>query len=168
MEKKIITISKYIVSVEAAILRNSSFLKPNPYVEFSVDDKSPRKTEIAKSTYQPKWVEKFTILVTPYSHLHFKLLDHSTFRRDALIGEKRINLFQVLSYYNGKLDNVELTLDLLSENKHDSYGPPSKVGDLVTLFDGLKIDMNEVTQSNSFEQVRQNQVTSGALMPLGK
>lgn len=134
-----------------------------------MDDKSPRKTEIAKSTYQPKWVEKFTILVTPYSQLHFKLLDHSTFRRDALIGEKRINLFQVLSYYNGKLDNVELTLDLMSENKHDSYGTPSKVGELVTLFDGLKIDMNEVTPHNSSEQIRHNQgVSSGALTPLGK
>ncbi|XP_046411227.1 E3 ubiquitin-protein ligase Su(dx) isoform X1 [Neodiprion fabricii] len=155
------------ITIEAAVLRNSSFLKPNPYVELSVDDKSPRKTEIAKSTYQPKWVEKFTILVTPYSQLHFRLLDHSTFRRDALIGEKRINLFQVLSYYSGKLDNVELTLDLMSENKHDAYGPLSKVGELVTLFDGLKIDMNEVIPSNSCEQVRHNQVTSGALTPLG-
>ncbi|XP_012255034.2 E3 ubiquitin-protein ligase Su(dx) [Athalia rosae] len=156
------------ITVEAALLRNSSFLKPNPYVEFSVDDKSPRKTEIAKSTYQPKWVEKFTILVTPYSQLHFKLLDHSTFRKDALIGEKRINLFQVLSYYSGKLDNVELTLDLMSENKHDVYSPPSKVGELVTLFDGLKIDMNEVTPPNTFEQFRYNpSIASGAVTPLG-
>lgn len=118
-------------------------MKPNPYIEFSVDDKSPRKTEVSKSTYQPKWNEEFTILVTPYSQLHFRLLDHSTFRKDTLIGEKRINLFQVLSHYNGKLENLELTFDLMSESKHDSQ--LCKVGELITVFDGLRIDItNEI------------------------
>ncbi|XP_015108963.1 E3 ubiquitin-protein ligase Su(dx) [Diachasma alloeum] len=131
------------VTIEAAILRSSSFLKPNPYVEFSVDDKSPRKTEVSKATYQPKWNEEFTILVTPYSHLHFRLLDHSTFRKDTTIGEKRISLFQILSHYNGKLESLELTLDLINESKHDSQ--VTKVGELVTLFDGLKIDMSTIT-----------------------
>ncbi|XP_063989823.1 E3 ubiquitin-protein ligase Su(dx) [Diachasmimorpha longicaudata] len=130
------------VTIEAAILRSSSFLKPNPYVEFSVDDKSPRKTEVSKATYQPKWNEEFTILVTPYSHLHFRLLDHSTFRKDTTIGEKRISLFQILTHYNGKLENLELTLDLINESKHDSQ--LMKVGELVTLFDGLKIDMSTI------------------------
>ncbi|XP_011314799.1 E3 ubiquitin-protein ligase Su(dx) [Fopius arisanus] len=131
------------VTIEAAILRSSSFLKPNPYVEFSIDDKSPRKTEVSKATYQPKWNEQFTILVTPYSHLHFRLLDHSTFRKDTTIGEKRISLFQILSHYNGNLERLELTLDLINESKHDSQ--VSKVGELVTLFDGLKIDMSTIS-----------------------
>ncbi|XP_024870767.1 E3 ubiquitin-protein ligase Su(dx) [Temnothorax curvispinosus] len=131
------------ITIEGAILRSSTFLKPNPYIEFSVDDKSPRKTEVSKSTYQPKWNEEFTILVTPYSQLHFRLLDHSTFRKDTLIGEKRINLFQVLSHYNGKLENLELTFDLMSESKHDSQ--LCKVGELITVFDGLRIDTtNEI------------------------
>lgn len=127
------------ITIEGAILRSSTFLKPNPYIEFSVDDKSPRKTEVSKSTYQPKWNEEFTILVTPYSQLHFRLLDHSTFRKDTLIGEKKISLSQVLSYYNGKLENMEVTFDLMSENKHDSQ--LCKVGELITIFDGLRINM---------------------------
>ncbi|XP_026667255.1 E3 ubiquitin-protein ligase Su(dx) isoform X2 [Ceratina calcarata] len=127
------------ITIEGAILRSSTFLKPNPYVEFSVDDKSPRKTEVSKSTYQPKWNEEFTILVTPYSQLHFRLLDHSTFRKDTLIGEKKINLSHVLSHYNGKLENMEVTFDLMSENKHDSQ--LCKVGELITVFDGLRINM---------------------------
>ncbi|KAG5346476.1 SUDX ligase, partial [Acromyrmex charruanus] len=137
------------ISVEAAILRSSTFLKPNPYIEFSVDDKSPRKTEVSKSTYQPKWNEEFTILVTPYSQLHFRLLDHSTFRKDTLIGEKRINLFQVLSHYNGKLENLELTFDLMSESKHDSQ--LCKVGELITVFDGLRIDTTNEMPVNVIE-----------------
>ncbi|XP_014468753.1 PREDICTED: E3 ubiquitin-protein ligase Su(dx)-like [Dinoponera quadriceps] len=137
------------ITIEAAILRSSTFLKPNPYIEFSVDDKSPRKTEVSKSTYQPKWNEEFTILVTPYSQLHFRLLDHSTFRKDTLIGEKRISLFQVLSHYNGKLENLELTFDLMSESKHDSQ--LCKVGELITVFDGLKIDTTNETLLNVSE-----------------
>ncbi|EFN88071.1 E3 ubiquitin-protein ligase Su(dx) [Harpegnathos saltator] len=137
------------ITIEAAILRSSTFLKPNPYIEFSVDDKSPRKTEVSKSTYQPKWNEEFTILVTPYSQLHFRLLDHSTFRKDTLIGEKRISLFQVLSHYNGKLENLELTFDLMSESKHDSQ--LCKVGELITVFDGLKIDTTNETLLNISE-----------------
>ncbi|XP_011056497.1 PREDICTED: E3 ubiquitin-protein ligase Su(dx) [Acromyrmex echinatior] len=137
------------ITIEAAILRSSTFLKPNPYIEFSVDDKSPRKTEVSKSTYQPKWNEEFTILVTPYSQLHFRLLDHSTFRKDTLIGEKRINLFQVLSHYNGKLENLELTFDLMSESKHDSQ--LCKVGELITVFDGLRIDTTNEMPVNVIE-----------------
>ncbi|XP_020278502.1 E3 ubiquitin-protein ligase Su(dx)-like [Pseudomyrmex gracilis] len=134
------------ITIEAARIRSSTFLKPNPYVEFSVDDKSPRKTEVLKSTYQPRWNEEFTILVTPYSNLHFRILDHSTFRKDTLIGEKRLSLFQVLSHYNGKLENLELTFDLMSESKHDSQ--LCKVGELITIFDGLKIDAANETTSN--------------------
>ena len=154
--------------VEAAVLRSSSFLKPNPYIEFSVDDKSPRKTEVSKSTYQPKWNEEFTVLVTPHSKLHFRLLDHSTFRKDTLIGEKRLSLFQILTHYNGKLENLELTLDLISESKHDSQ--LAKVGELVTLFDGLKIDMANVTPPNAGDIMRQPQcpVLNGVTLPLGR
>lgn len=129
--------------VETASLKSISFLKPNPYIEFSIDDKTPRKTEVSKSTLQPKWNEKFIVLVTPYSQLHFRLLDHSAFRKDALIGEKRVYLYDILTHYNGKLENLELTLDLLSGNKMNYC--QSKVGDLIMLFDRLKVDMSAVS-----------------------
>lgn len=133
------------VTVECAHLRGStSFLKPNPYVELSVDDKTPVKTEVVKCTYQPKWNEEFTVLVTPHSHLHFRLLDHSTFRKDAVVGEKRLSLYEVLTHYSGKCENLELTLDLMSESKHDTQ--PVKVGELISLLNGLKIEMNSCQQ----------------------
>lgn len=138
-------------------------MKPNPYIEFSVDEKSPRKTEVSKSTYQPKWNEEFTVLVTPHSQLHFRLLDHSTFRKDTLIGEKRLSLYQILSHYNGKLENLELTLDLIAESsKHESH--LSKVGELVTLFDGFKIDMQNVTPPSDMRQY-QCSVINGSVNP---
>jgi atrophin-1 interacting protein 5 (WW domain-containing E3 ubiquitin protein ligase 1) len=132
----------FLILVEAASLCYSSFLKPNPYIELSVDHKNPRKTEVSKSTLQPKWNEEFTVLVTPHSYLHFRLLNHSSFRKDTLIGETSICIYHILLHYNGKLENLELTLDLLSGNKFTYVQP--KTADLTTLFDRLRIDMNTV------------------------
>lgn len=129
-----------LIPVEGAVLRErSSFLKPNPYVEFLIDEKSSRKTEFVKNTYQPKWNEEFTVLVTPQSTLHFRILDHSSFRKDTLIGEKRLNLFQLLTHYHGKCDNLELNLDLLSS---DWPHPPTKVCVLTVVLNGLQIDLS--------------------------
>uniref|UniRef100_A0A6M2DTZ5 E3 ubiquitin-protein ligase n=1 Tax=Xenopsylla cheopis TaxID=163159 RepID=A0A6M2DTZ5_XENCH len=131
------------ITIECAHIRTGSFLKPDPYVEVIVDDhKHSRKTEIVKNTYQPKWNEEFTVLVTPISFLHFRLLDHNSFRKDAVIGEKRLNLYQILSHYHGRCDNLEITLDLLSDSK--GVNPHNKAGELVTLFDGLRVDMSTV------------------------
>nr|CAD7399900.1 unnamed protein product [Timema poppensis] len=139
-------------TVECAHLRGGSFLKPNPYVELSVDDKSPRKTEVVKCTYQPKWNEEFTVLVTPHSHLHFKLLDHSTFRKDGQVGEKRLSLYEILTYYDGKCENLELTLDLVVESKHD--GQPTKVGEWEMRYDvyGRRYYVDHNTRSTSWER----------------
>ncbi|XP_044743916.1 E3 ubiquitin-protein ligase Su(dx) isoform X2 [Chrysoperla carnea] len=138
------------VTIECAHLRErNSFLKPNPYVELSIDDRSPRKTEFVKNTYQPKWNEVFTVLVTPHSTLHFRVLDHSSFRKDALLGEKKLGLFQLLTHYNGKCENLELNLDLLSV---DCPHQP-KVGELTAVLNGLQIDLSTIHPPNSTNHV---------------
>lgn len=86
------------------MLRNSGFLKPNPYVEVLVDGKSVRKTETLKNTHHPRWDQELTVLVTPASALQFRLLDHSSFRKDTVLGEKTVFL-----------------TDLLRESRTDSY-----------------------------------------------
>lgn len=116
-------------------------------MELSIDDKSPRKTEIVKNTYQPKWNEEFTVLVTPRSVISFRVLDHNSFRKDATFGEKKFNLFQILTHYNGKCENLEVTLDLMSESKHDAQ--QVKVGELIALLNGLRLDMNSLGRTNS-------------------
>lgn len=50
-----------------------------------------------------------------------------------------------MSHYNGKLENMEVTFDLMSENKHDSQ--LCKVGELITVFDGLRINMPNTSSS---------------------
>lgn len=84
--------------------------------------------------------------MTPHSQLHYRVFDHSTFRKDSVIGEKKLNLFDVLSHYNGKCENLELTVDLMGESKHETH--QVKVGELITLLDGMKIDMSSFSQSH--------------------
>jgi atrophin-1 interacting protein 5 (WW domain-containing E3 ubiquitin protein ligase 1) len=103
-------------------------------------------------------------LVTPHSQLHFRLLDHSSFRKDALVGEKRLSLFDVLTHYNGKCENLEITLDLLSESKHDTQ--PVKVGELITLLNGLKIEMSSCQQAQGTAD-GQLRMSTAAPTPLG-
>lgn len=70
-----------------------------------------------------------------------------------MIGEKKFNLYQILTHYNGKCENLEVTLDLMSESKHDSQ--PVKVGELIALLNGLRLDMAALGRTN------------GGSMPLG-
>ena len=125
-----------------------------------MDGKPPKKTEICKSTYQPRWNEPITLLVTPYSKILFRLYDHSSFKKDSLVGEYTLNLYNVLKLRDGKCQNATISLDMTSEAKGHSGGsllnghsssststPASssqKCGELVVVLDGLNIDMNAV------------------------
>lgn len=112
-------------------------------MELSIDNKSVRKTETVKNTTVPKWNESFTILVTHQSVLHFKVLDHSSFRKDSLIGEVTVHLNQLLHQYNGKLDALELSMELYYESKSDLRSR-TKAGEMVVVLNGLRIDMSLV------------------------
>ncbi|KAH8403317.1 hypothetical protein KR222_010334, partial [Zaprionus bogoriensis] len=132
------------VTIEEASLRNNGFLKPNPYVELLIDSKSKRKTDLVKNSYLPKWNEEFTVLITPNSTLHFKVLDHSSFRKDAMLGERVIPLAHILQHYNGRCEFLELTIDLFVTSKSDNR--QTKSGELVAILNGLKLDMSKVIQ----------------------
>lgn len=135
-------------TVEHATFRSNGFLKPNPYVEFSIDGKTSRKTDIIKNTNTPKWNERFTSIVSPGSVLHFRVLDHSSFRKDSLLGQQTVELAGILRHYNGVLELLELNMDLLIDgtgsSKTSEPRQPVKAGELVVVLDGLKIDMRHL------------------------
>lgn len=99
-----------MLTVESANIKNSGLFKPNPYLQVVIDDKLSRRTDYIKNTLHPKWKEDLTVLVTPQSQLLFRLADYHSFRKDNIIGEKRIHLLKILLFFNGKCDNVELTI----------------------------------------------------------
>lgn len=116
-------------------------------MELSIDSNPARKTEQQKNTYLPKWNDTFTVLVTPTSILQFRVYDHSSFRKDSLIGEQTVHLMQILQHYNGRCENLELAMDLLYDSK--SEGRQLKNGELVAVFNGLKIDMTSLSSQQN-------------------
>lgn len=75
------------------------------------------------------------------------MLDHNSFRKDTVIGEKKFDLHQLLVHYNGSCDNLELTLDLMSEGKQGDS--PTKTGELICILQGLTIEMSNHRIQNS-------------------
>jgi atrophin-1 interacting protein 5 (WW domain-containing E3 ubiquitin protein ligase 1) len=53
---------------------------------------------------------------------------------------------QILQHYNGRCENLELAMDLLYESK--SEGRQLKNGELVAVFNGLKIEMSSLPSQN--------------------
>lgn len=78
--------------------------------------------------------------MTPNSEIVFKVLDHSSFLKDTLLGERTFSLGQVLHHYNGRCENLELTMDLLTTSKSERI----KCGELVAVLNGLNIDMSQL------------------------
>ncbi|XP_053677480.1 E3 ubiquitin-protein ligase Su(dx)-like [Anopheles nili] len=159
------TIHQLIVIIEHATFRSNGFLKPNPYVEFSIDGKSARKTDFIKNTNTPKWNDRFASIVSPGSVLHFRVLDHSSFRKDSLLGQQTVELAGILRHYNGVLELLELNMDLLIDgtgsSKSNELRQPVKAGELVVVLDGLKIDMRKLGAGGAGGDLRGNEVGSG-------
>nr|XP_018912651.1 PREDICTED: E3 ubiquitin-protein ligase Su(dx)-like [Bemisia tabaci] len=132
------------VTVECAHLRCSGgFLKPNPYVEINVDDnKNVRRSEVVKCTYQPKWNEEFTVLVTPHSNVRLRLYDHNSFRKDHIVGERYLFIHDLLVHYNGNCSGLELTIDMMNDARNASAY--SKIGELIIFIKNLVVDMSSV------------------------
>ncbi|XP_046961279.1 E3 ubiquitin-protein ligase Su(dx) [Vanessa cardui] len=139
------------LTVESASIRNSGLFKPNPYLQLIIDDNISRRTEVIKNTLHPKWKEEFTVLVTPLSQLVLRLADHHSFRKDHIIGEKKINFLKILLYINGKCENVELSIDLMKSVSQDNASNGNtevKAAELVLLLDGLRIEPSILSQSH--------------------
>ena len=129
-------------------------LKPNPYVEVIVDGKPPKKTETVKSTYQPKWETDMTVVVTPFSKILYRLFDHSSFKKDAVLGEHTMDLYTVLKKHQGKLQSTTVSADLFQTvvQKGAASGTAAgaagggttaiKIGELVLVLGGVVVDLS--------------------------
>ncbi|KAG8188583.1 hypothetical protein JTE90_005940 [Oedothorax gibbosus] len=125
-----------VTIVSAKLNVSISLFKPSPYVELSVDGGVPVKTEYSKNTCNPKWEEQFPILVTPYSKLHFRVLNHNSLMKDSLLGEGSIDLYKILVKHDGKLEKLPCPVEL---NVNGKTGRSSS--HLVTVLDALHIDL---------------------------
>ncbi|KAK3589293.1 hypothetical protein CHS0354_026945 [Potamilus streckersoni] len=136
------------VTVASAKLTNTGGIfssKPDPFLELSVDGQPPRKTEVCKKTVTPKWDEHFTVLVTPYSHLEFKVLSQNTVRNNTLLGQLSVDLYPLLEENQGKCSNLTKTYTLAADGK-------GKTGDLVITLDGMTVNLAKFPKKTTNHQ----------------
>lgn len=80
--------------------------------------------------------------------LRYRVLDQNEFWKDRVLGEKTIQLYEVLNHYSGRCDQLELTLDLTHHHSSNGYST-SAAGELFIVLNSLQVDMANVPAPNS-------------------
>lgn len=126
-----------------------------------MDGKHVRKTETLKNTNHPRWDQELTILVTPMSVVQFRVLDHSSFRKDTVLGEKTVYLRDLLcKQREQRAENYILYMNLTKSSSSasgaSSSGETSPDGtratnsEMLVVIKGL-VRMDAMQQGNGME-----------------
>ncbi|KAM9332458.1 LOW QUALITY PROTEIN: NEDD4-like E3 ubiquitin-protein ligase WWP1 [Pholidichthys leucotaenia] len=118
----------------AKLKRKKSLFGTAIYVEVTAEGES-RRTVKSHSSSNPKWDERITLNVTPYTQVDFKVWSHHTLKADALLGKATLDLIQALEQHDRKLENVKEVLKLNVEQK----GVLVPMGELTVFLDGLTV-----------------------------
>ncbi|XP_061631230.1 NEDD4-like E3 ubiquitin-protein ligase WWP2 isoform X2 [Phyllopteryx taeniolatus] len=115
------------------------------FVEVTADGLSSETKKTAKrSGHELQWNEDLTLNVTPQSRLDLKLWSCHTLRKE-LLGSATIDMLDTLRMHNGKMENVQLSLVLQTENK----GSVVVGGELNICLDGMVVDLGSVPNGST-------------------
>ncbi|KAM6925891.1 LOW QUALITY PROTEIN: NEDD4-like E3 ubiquitin-protein ligase WWP2, partial [Lycodopsis pacificus] len=108
------------------------------FVEVTADGltSETKKTGKRSGHLELQWNEDLTLNVTPQSRLDLKLWSCHTLRKE-LLGSATIDLLDTLRTHDGKMENVQLSLVLQTENK----GSVVAGGELNVCLDGMVVDL---------------------------
>ncbi|XP_041078312.1 NEDD4-like E3 ubiquitin-protein ligase WWP2 isoform X2 [Polyodon spathula] len=118
----------------------------NSFVEVTPDGLSNETKKTGKRSGNPElqWNENLTLNVTPQSRLDLKLWSCHTLRNE-LLGSASIDIYDTLKNNNGKMENIQLNLNLQTENK----GSLVSGGELTVCLDGLAVDLGSLPNGNA-------------------
>ncbi|VDL59975.1 unnamed protein product [Hymenolepis diminuta] len=91
------------------------------------------KTDVSPKSWSPSWNHPFSVIVTPYSSLQFKVVQVVKFGPNSLFGESQLDVYPILKLYNGKVPSVVHTLSII---KKDVVR-----GTLIVNFGPLEVDL---------------------------
>uniref|UniRef100_A0A673I8T0 E3 ubiquitin-protein ligase n=1 Tax=Sinocyclocheilus rhinocerous TaxID=307959 RepID=A0A673I8T0_9TELE len=116
------------------------------FVEVTADGLTSETKKTGKRTghLELQWNEDLTLNVTPQSRLDLKLWSCHTLRKE-LLGSASIDLLDTLRTHDGKMENVQLSLVLQTENK----GSVVAGGELNVCLDGLVVDLGSLPSGNA-------------------
>ncbi|KAK6479982.1 NEDD4-like E3 ubiquitin-protein ligase WWP2 isoform X1 [Huso huso] len=118
----------------------------NSFVEVTPDGLSSETKKTGKCSGNPElhWNENLTLNVTPQSRLDLKLWSCHTLRNE-LLGSASIDIYDTLKNNNGKMENIQLNLNLQTENK----GSLVSGGELSVCLDGLAVDLGSLPNGSA-------------------
>ncbi|XP_043083678.1 NEDD4-like E3 ubiquitin-protein ligase WWP2 isoform X2 [Puntigrus tetrazona] len=116
------------------------------FVEVTADGLTSETKKTGKRTghLELQWNEDLTLNVTPQSRLDLKLWSCHTLRKE-LLGSATIDLLDTLRTHDGKMENVQLSLVLQTENK----GSVVAGGELNVCLDGLVVDLGSLPNGSA-------------------
>uniref|UniRef100_A0A3B4TF07 E3 ubiquitin-protein ligase n=1 Tax=Seriola dumerili TaxID=41447 RepID=A0A3B4TF07_SERDU len=116
------------------------------FVEVTADGltSETKKTGKRSGHLELQWNEDLTLNVTPQSHLDLKLWSCHTLRKE-LLGSATIDLLDTLRTHDGKMENVQLSLVLQTENK----GLVVAGGELNVCLDGMVVDLGSLPNGST-------------------
>ncbi|XP_047452667.1 NEDD4-like E3 ubiquitin-protein ligase WWP2 isoform X2 [Mugil cephalus] len=116
------------------------------FVEVTADGLSSetKKTGKRSGHLELQWNEDLTLNVTPQSRLDLKLWSCHTLRKE-LLGSATIDLLDTLRTHDGKMENVQLSLVLQTENK----GSVVAGGELNVCLDGMVVDLGSLPNGSA-------------------
>ncbi|XP_034541614.1 NEDD4-like E3 ubiquitin-protein ligase WWP2 isoform X2 [Notolabrus celidotus] len=118
----------------------------NSFVEVTADGltSETKKTGKRSGHLELQWNEDLTLNVTPQSRLDLKLWSCHTLRKE-LLGSATIDLLDTLRTHDGKMENVQLSLVLQTENK----GSVVAGGELNVCLDGMVVDLGSLPNGST-------------------
>ncbi|XP_070686482.1 NEDD4-like E3 ubiquitin-protein ligase WWP2 isoform X2 [Pempheris klunzingeri] len=116
------------------------------FVEVTADGltSETKKTGKRSGHLELQWNEDLTLNVTPQSRLDLKLWSCHTLRKE-LLGSATIDLLDTLRTHDGKMENVQLSLVLQTENK----GSVVAGGELNVCLDGMVVDLGSLPNGST-------------------
>ncbi|XP_059191630.1 NEDD4-like E3 ubiquitin-protein ligase WWP2 isoform X2 [Centropristis striata] len=116
------------------------------FVEVTADGltSETKKTGKRSGHLELQWNEDLTLNVTPQSRLDLKLWSCHTLRKE-LLGSATIDLLDTLRTHDGKMENVQLSLVLQTENK----GSVVAGGELNVCLDGMAVDLGTLPNGST-------------------
>ncbi|XP_076129184.1 NEDD4-like E3 ubiquitin-protein ligase WWP2 [Alosa pseudoharengus] len=116
------------------------------FVEVTADGLTSETKKTGKRTghLELQWNEDLTLNVTPQSRLDLKLWSCHTLRKE-LLGSATIDLLDTLRNHDGKMENLQLSLVLQTENK----GSVVAGGELNVCLDGLVVDLGSLPNGST-------------------
>uniref|UniRef100_A0A8C6PQH2 E3 ubiquitin-protein ligase n=1 Tax=Nothobranchius furzeri TaxID=105023 RepID=A0A8C6PQH2_NOTFU len=132
-----------IVSSPKLPIRHSRL---SSFVEVTADGLTSETKKTGKRTghLELQWNEDLTLNVTPQSRLDLKLWTCHTLRKE-LLGSATIDLLDTLRTHDGKMENVQLSLVLQTENK----GSVVAGGELNVCLDGMAVDLGSLPNGST-------------------